>query len=291
MIELIAEPFSYGYMVKAMLVCAIVCGTCAFLSCFVTLKRWSLMGDALSHAVVPGVVVASIIGAPFAVGAFLSGIFASLAMGVVKAKTALREDAVIGIVFTAFFALGLFLISIYPSNISLKTIVLGNTLGISDSDIIQVVIIAAATLLILGTRWRDLVLFCFDQNHASALGINTVVLHYTLLALLSATAVASLQAVGACLVVATLVTPGATAFLLTDRFGVMIWISIAIGLLTGFLGAYFSYFLDGSTGGCIVVLQTAIFIAALVFAPKHGLLAQRALRGKSHTTEESYGLA
>lgn len=279
MLDLILEPFGYGYMIKAMLVSSVVCATCAFLSCFVTLKRWSLMGDALSHAVVPGVAIAHIIGAPFAVGAFLSGILASLAMGVIKAKTALREDAVIGIVFTGFFALGLFLISVYPSNISLKTIVLGNVLGISDIDILQVAIISIITLIVLGARWRDLVLLCFDPQHASALGINPYVLHYTLLILLSATAVAALQAVGACLVVATLVTPGATAYLLTDKFGTMIQLSVLIGFLSGLLGAYMSYFLDGSTGGCIIVLQSLVFLAVLVFARKHGLLAQRRLRG------------
>lgn len=280
MVDLLLEPLAYEYMVKAMIVSAIVCATCAFLSCFVTLKRWSLMGDALSHAVVPGVVLAHILGAPFAVGAFLSGIFASLAMGLVKAKTQLREDAVIGVIFTAFFALGLFLISVYPSNLNLTTIILGNILGISDSDIVQVIAVALITLLILGVRWRDLALFCFDPNQAAAVGISPHILHYTLLALLSATAVASLQAVGACLVVATLVTPGATAYLLTDRFGVMIWISLAIGVLSGLLGTYLSYFLDGSTGGCIVVLQSALFVVALIFAPKHGILSQR--RSRSH---------
>lgn len=278
MIEDLLLPFEYGYMQRAIWVSALIGGVCGFLSCFVILKRWSLMGDALSHAVVPGVAIAYLLGAPFALGAFISGILASIGMGFVKAKTNLREDAVIGIIFTSFFALGLFLISLYPSNISLKTIIFGNILGISDPDIIQVSIISFVTLLVLGTKWKDFVLFCFDPTHARALGINTNVLHYTLLTLLSATAVASLQTVGACLVVATLVTPGATAYLLSDRFDRLIWISIAIGSLSGFAGAYLSYFLDGSSGGCIVVLQTLIFLLALVFAPKHGLLANKAKR-------------
>lgn len=278
MIENLLIPFQYEYMQKAMWVSALIGIACGFLSCFVTLRRWSLMGDALSHAIVPGVSIAYLLGAPYALGAFISGVLAAIGMGFVKAKTTLREDAVIGIVFTAFFALGLFLISVFPSGVSLRTIVFGNILGISDPDILQVLIIAAITLLILGIKWKDFMLFCFDSNHAQALGLNTKILHYSLLTLLSATAVASMQTVGAVLVVATLVTPGATAYLLTDRFARMIGIASAIGGATGFGGAYVSYFLDGSTGGCIVVFQTILFILALVFGPKHGMLATRALR-------------
>lgn len=276
MIDSLFLPFQYDYMLKAMWVSALIAGVCGFLSCFVILKRWSLMGDALSHAIVPGVAIAYLIGAPFVLGAFISGVLASLGMGFIKAKTQLREDAVIGIVFTSFFALGLLLISLYPSGISLRTIIFGNILGISDPDVVQVSIISFITLLILGLKWKDFVLFCFDPEHARAIGINIKLLNYTLLTLLSATAVASLQTVGACLVVATLVTPGATAYLLSDRFEKLIWISISIGICTGFFGAYISYFLDGSTGGCIVVLQTFLFMLALVFAPKHGILANKA---------------
>jgi ABC-type Mn2+/Zn2+ transport system permease subunit len=278
MIETLLTPLHYEYMVKAILVSGLIGGVCAFLSCFVTLKGWSLMGDALSHAVVPGVAVAYLAGLPFAVGAFSTGLIAALGMGFVKKKTRLREDAVIGVVFTAFFALGLLLISMYPSNIDLRTIIFGNILGISDPDIWQVVIISAVTLAILGTKWRDLLLFCFDPQQARALGLNVAGLHLMLLTLLSATAVAALQTVGACLVVAMLVTPGATAYLLTDRFGKMLGIAATMGVGTSLLGAYASYFFDGSTGGCIVTLQSTLFVLALVFAPKHGLLAQRAQR-------------
>ena len=278
MIESLAVPFQYDYMLKAMWVSARIGGVCGLLSCFVTLKGWSLMGDALSHAVVPGVTIAYLLGAPFALGAFISGLLAALGMGFVKARTSLREDAVIGVVFTTFFALGVLLISLFPAGISLRTIVFGNILGISDPDVLQVAIISAVTLLVLALKWKDLVLFCFDPQQARTLGLNPVVLHFTLLTLLAATAVASLQTVGACLVVATLVTPGATAYLLTDRFSRMLGIAGGMGVGTGFLGAYASYFLDGSTGGCIVVLQTVIFLGALVFAPKHGLLASRAKR-------------
>jgi ABC-type Mn2+/Zn2+ transport system permease subunit len=236
------------------------------------------MGDALSHAVVPGVSLAWLLGLPFSVGAFIAGILAAVTMGWIKKKSGLREDAVIGVVFTSWFALGLLLLSLYPSNLNLKTIIFGNILAISDPDILQVLIIAGISILVLAMKWRDLLLYCFDEAHARALGMNTGFLHFLLLSLLAATAVAALQTVGACLVVAMLVTPGATAYLLTDRFGRMLVIATITGALCGVIGAYASYFINGSTGGCIVVLQTLVFLAALVFAPKHGLLATRRLR-------------
>lgn len=278
MIDTLLLPFQYEYMLKAIFVSSLVGAVCAFLSCFITLKGWSLMGDALSHSVVPGVAVAYQLNWPFAAGAFVTGLLAAVGMGFVKAKTRLREDAVIGVVFTSFFALGLLLISLFPARVDLRSIVFGNILGISDPDILQVIIISVVTLIVLGLKWNDLRLFCFDPNQARTLGINTTVLHYTLLTLLSATAVATLQTVGACLVVAMLVTPGATAYLLTDRFGPMIGIAVSMGVGSSLAGAYASYFFDGSTGGCIVTLQSALFVIALVFGPKHGLLAARARR-------------
>lgn len=278
MIEQLLTPFHYEYMVKAIFVSAMIGGVCACLSCFVTLKGWSLMGDALSHAVVPGVAVAYLAGIPFSVGAFISGILAAMCMGFIKSKTRIREDATIGIVFTTFFAAGVLLISIFPSNINLKSIVFGNILGIASGDIWQMLIISTVTMLIVGLKWKDLLLHSFDPNQARAIGLNVRVLHYTLLTLLAATSVAALQAVGACLVVAMLVTPGATAYLLTDRFGRMMIIAMVMGVMTSLIGAYASYFLNGSTGGCIVVLQTSVFLLTLVLAPKHGIIASR-LRG------------
>ena len=289
MIDTLLSPLEYDYMLKAIAVSGLIGGVCAFLSCFITLKGWSLMGDALSHSVVPGVAVAYSLGWPFAAGAFGTGLLAAVGMAFVKTKTRLREDAVIGVVFTAFFAFGLFLISIYPSSVDLRTIVFGNILGISDPDILQVAIISAITLVVLGLKWRDLLLFCFDANQARAIGLNVTVLHYTLLTLLSATAVAALQTVGACLVVAMLVTPGATAYLLTDRFGRMIGIATTMGVGTSLVGAYASYFFDGSTGGCIVTLQSILFVLALVFAPKHGLRASRARRAAAAEDSSSPG--
>ncbi|MBI4365850.1 MAG: metal ABC transporter permease, partial [Deltaproteobacteria bacterium] len=242
------------------------------------LKGWSLMGDALGHSIVPGVAAAYIIGAPFAVGAFFAGILASLAMNFVKQNSHLREDAVIGLVFTALFALGLLMASIWPTSVSIQTIVLGNILAIADEDVVQVAIIAAVSLAVMVFIWKDLMVTFFDENHARSIGINTKLLTGVFFTLLSACTVAALQTVGACLVIAMVVTPGATAYLLTDRFGRLIVISVALGVTTSFVGAYISYFLDGATGGVIVSLQTLLFLLAFYFAPKHGLLAARRRR-------------
>lgn len=278
MLTLLAEPFAYDYMRTALWVCALVGAVCGLLSGFVTLKGWSLLGDALSHAVVPGVAIAYLAGLPFALGAFTSGLLAAAAMAFVKIKTPVREDAIIGVVFTAFFALGLLLISLFPASIDLKAIINGNILAIAPEDVVQLVAISAVCLLIIALKWRDLLLFSFDPNQARALGLPVRRLHLTLLLLLSATTVAALQAVGAILVVAMLITPGATAYLLTDRFGKMLWIGAALGAVTAAAGVYASYFLNGATGGCIVVLQTLVFLAVFVFAPRHGLLAGRRAR-------------
>ncbi|HYJ59475.1 MAG TPA: metal ABC transporter permease [Methyloceanibacter sp.] len=278
MSELLSEllvPFSYDYMVKAMWVSALVGAVCAFLSAYLMLKGWSLMGDALAHSIVPGVAAAYIIGAPFAIGAFFAGILAALAMTFVKAHTRLREDAVIGLVFTTLFALGLLLASIWPTSVSIQTIVLGNILAISDEDAIQVVAIAAVSLAVMAFIWKDLMVTFFDENHARSIGIKAGLLKIVFFTLLSACTVAALQTVGACLVIAMVVTPGATAYLLTDRFGWLIVIAVALGAVTSFAGAYLSYFLDGATGGVIVTLQTLVFLAVFYLAPKHGLIAAR----------------
>jgi manganese/iron transport system permease protein len=271
-------PFDYEYLVRAIWVSALVGGVGGLLSCFVTLKGWSLMGDALSHAVVPGVAAAALLGLPFSLGAAFAALLATAGMGFLKTRTPLREDAVIGVVFTTFFALGLLLLSLRPSGVNLRTIVFGNILGIDPADSHQLVGISLATLVVLFLKWRDLVLYCFDSAQARALGLNLVLLHGLLLTLLAATAVSALQTVGAVLVVATLVTPGATAYLLTDRFGRMLAVSGILGCVTAGLGAYASYFLNGSTGGCIVVLQTLGFLVAWLLGPKHGVLALRRIR-------------
>ena len=275
MIGELLVPFQYDYMLKAMWISALVGAVCAFLSCYLMLKGWSLMGDALAHAIVPGVAASYLLKLPYAAGAFFAGLLAALGMAFIRQQTKLREDAVIGLVFTTFFAAGLLVVSIYPTAISVQTIVLGNVLAISDSDAIQVLIIAVVTLAILTILWRDLVAVFFDEDHARSVGLPVTRLKVIFFTLLSAATVAALQTVGALLVIAMVVTPGATAYLLTDRFGRLITIAVAIGTLTSFAGAYLSYFVDGATGGVIVVLQTITFLTAFMFAPKYGWLARR----------------
>jgi manganese transport system permease protein len=275
-IQWFVAPLQHEFMVKAILVSALVGIVCSALSCYMTLKGWALMGDAVSHAVMPGVVIAYILNIPLAVGAFAFGVGSVIAIGFVKAKTRIKEDTVIGLVFTGFFALGLVLISKVKSEIDLTHILFGNVLGISNDDIIQTVIISIITLGTLAVLRKDLILFCFDSTHARSIGLNTTFLYYVLLSLLSLTAVAGLQTVGIILVVAMLVTPGATAYLLSDNFDHMTLIAMASGVFSSVMGTYISYHIDGSTGGCIVVVQTLLFIIAMIFAPKHGLLAQSA---------------
>jgi manganese transport system permease protein len=274
LIDWFVAPLQYEFMVKAILISALVGMVCAALSCYMTLKGWSLMGDAVSHAVLPGVAVAYMLNIPLAVGAFVFGVGSAIAIGFIKSQTRIKEDTVIGLVFTGFFALGLVLISKVRSSIDLTHILFGNVLGIADADIVQTVIISAITLTILVVLRKDLMLFCFDSTHARSIGLNTTFLYYVLLSLLSLTAVAALQTVGIILVVAMLVTPGATAYLLSDRFDTMMLIAMASGIFSSVMGTYISYHIDGSTGGCIVVLQTLVFIVAMIFAPKHGLLAK-----------------
>jgi len=274
-------PFEYEYMRNAMLVSAAIGAICGMLSCFVALKGWSLLGDALSHAVVPGVALAWILGLPFALGAFASGLLAAWVMGFIRRNSRIREDAAIGVVFTAFFGAGLVLLTLFPSNIRLRTIIFGNVLGIAPEDTLQMLIVAGGVLAVLALRGRDLVLWAFDATHAQAIGLNTRLLQMLLLGSVAAVAVAAMVAVGAVLVIAMLVAPGATAYLLTDRFGRMMGIATAMGAATAFAGAYLSYFLDGSTGGVIVSLQAAIFLIVLVVAPRHGLLAGRRARRRA----------
>ncbi len=275
MIEYLLEPFAYEYMVKAIWVSALVGGVCAFLSCYMILKGWSLMGDALAHSIVPGVAFAYLLALPYAIGAFFAGILAAGGMAFVKQKTKLREDAVIGLVFTTFFAIGLVLVSINPMAVNIQAIILGNILAISDQDVQQVIIISLVVLSVLLLKWKDFLAVFFDEGHARSIGLPTSFLKIVFFTLLSAATVAALQTVGACLVIAMVVTPGATAYLLTDRFGVMVWIAITIGTLSSALGAYLSYFLNTNPGGFIVLIETALFLSAFLFAPKYGLISQK----------------
>ena len=269
------EPFAYGYMVNAMWVSALVGGVCAFLSAYLMLKGWSLIGDALSHAIVPGVAGAYMLGLPFSIGAFFSGGLAAAAMLFLNQRTKLKEDAIIGLIFSSFFGLGLFMVSLSPTSVNIQTIVLGNILAITPEDTLQLAIIGFVSFAVLIVKWKDLMVTFFDETHARSIGLNPTALKIMFFTLLSASTVAALQTVGAFLVICMVVTPGATAYLLTDRFPRLLVISVAIGSITSFVGAYASYFLDGATGGIIVVLQTLAFLAVFFFAPKHGMLAAR----------------
>jgi ABC-type Mn2+/Zn2+ transport systems, permease components len=275
MSALLLEPFSYGYMVNAMWVSALVGAVCAFLSAYLMLKGWSLIGDALSHSIVPGVAGAYMLGLPFSLGAFLAGGLAAGAMFFLNQRTRLREDAIIGLIFTSFFGLGLFMVSLSPASVNIQSIVLGNILAITPSDTLQLVVISAVSLLVLAAKWKDLMVAFFDESHARSIGLRPGLLRLVFFTLLSACTVAAMQTVGAFLVIAMVVTPGATAYLLTDRFPKLIGIAVAIGATSSFAGAYLSYFLDGATGALIVVLQTLAFLAAFLFAPRHGLFAAR----------------
>ena len=273
--EYLLEPFNYGFMISAMWVSALVGGVCAFLSCYLMLKGWSLIGDALSHSVVPGVAGAYILGLPFALGAFVAGGLAAGAMLFLSERSGLKVDVIIGLIFTSFFGLGLFIVSINPMSVSIQTITMGNILAITPEDTLQLAIIGFVSLAVLLTKWKDLMVTFFDENHARSIGLRPGLLKAIFFILLSASIVAAMQTVGAFLVIALVVTPGATAYLLCDRFPRLIITSVAIGSVTSFTGAYISYFLNGATGGIIVTLQTLFFLVAFFFAPKHGLLAAK----------------
>ena len=273
--EYLLEPFNYGFMINAMWVSALVGGVCAFLSCYLMLKGWSLIGDALSHSVVPGVAGAYILGLPFALGAFVAGGLAAGAMLFLSERSGLKVDVIIGLIFTSFFGLGLFIVSINPMSVSIQTITMGNILAITPEDTLQLAIIGFVSLAVLLTKWKDLMVTFFDENHARSIGLRPGLLKAIFFILLSASIVAAMQTVGAFLVIALVVTPGATAYLLCDRFPRLIITSVAIGSVTSFTGAYISYFLNGATGGIIVTLQTLFFLVAFFFAPKHGLLAAK----------------
>ena len=275
-------PFSYSYMVNAIFISALVGGVCGFLSAYLMLKGWSLIGDALSHSIVPGVAGAYMLGLPFALGAFFSGGLAASTMLFLSQRSKLKEDAIIGLIFSSFFGLGLFMVSLSPSSVDIQTIVLGNILAITPADTLQLVLISGLSLMILTAKWKDLLVVFFDENHAHTIGLNPNRLKILFFTLLSACTVAALQTVGAFLVIAMVITPGATAYLLSDRFGFVILLATAIGAGTSLIGSYLSFFLDGATGGIIVVLQAIIFALVFLFAPKHGFIASK-IRGKRNS--------
>jgi manganese/iron transport system permease protein len=274
-IDFVAVPMSYGFMQRALVVAVLVGAVCSVLSCFLVLKGWSLMGDAISHAVLPGIVVAFVLGLPLAVGAFFSGLGCAIATGYLKENSRVKEDTVMGIVFSGMFGFGLVLFTKVETDQHLNHILFGNMLGVNVRDLIETAIIAGAALLIVLIKRRDLLLYCFDIQHARTIGLPVQALHYGFLILLSLTIVAALQAVGIILVVAMLIAPGATAYLLSDRFEHMLGIAAAVAIGSSVAGTLISFHIDGATGPCIVLLQMAVFLLAFLFAPVNGLWRRR----------------
>ena len=270
--DAIIAPLEYDFMLKAIVVSSLVGLICALLSCFLVLKRWSLMGDAVSHSVLPGVVLAYALGLPFALGAFVFGLGGVLGIGYIKERVRLKDDAVIGIVYTTLMALGLVLVSKIPSNIDLMHILFGYVLGISTSDAWQVGIIAVLTATVVLLLRKNLLLYIFDPSHAQAIRLNVRFYHYLLLVLLALTVVASVQTVGIILVIAMLITPGAIAHLWTDRFDHMLAIAASASVISCIAGAYASYYFDVSTGGAMVLVLGLLFLGSFLFAPTYGLL-------------------
>ncbi len=275
-LDFLLEPLGYDFMVRALITSVLAAVVCALLSCWLVLIGWSLMGDAVSHAVLPGVVLAYVVGAPFALGAIVFGILAVVLIGAVRSPGRIKEDAAIGIVFTVLFALGLVLISVTPSQTDLAHIVFGNVLGVSTADLIQVAILAVVAIAVLLIKRRDLTLYAFDPTHAHAIGLSPRLLGAILLGLLAVTAVVALQVVGVVLVVALLIIPGATAFLLTERFGRMLVIAPVTAAASAVTGIYLSYWLDVASGGMIVLVQGVLFALAFLFAPRFGVVSRLA---------------
>ncbi|WP_010129995.1 metal ABC transporter permease [Haemophilus sputorum] len=280
--EILLEPFGYEYMNKAIILSTAIGAICAFLSAYLMLKGWSLIGDALSHAVVPGVAIAYAFSLPYAVGAFFSGILAAISILWIKSISKIKEDAVIGFIFSTFFALGLLIISLNPTSVDVQNIILGNILGIADEDITQIAIIIGVCLVLLLLFWKDLLLIFFDETQAITVGLSPIFYKVLFFTLLSACVVAALQTVGAILVIAMVITPGATAYLLTDKFNRLLIIAVLLGAGTSAVGVYLSYYLDGATGGVIVCLQTLLFLMAFLFAPKYGLVNRRMKKAGKH---------
>ncbi len=282
MFDWIAGPLSYPFMQRALVVSLLVAAVCAVLSCYLVLKGWSLMGDAISHAVLPGIVIAYVLGLPLAIGAFAAGLSCALLTGYLKENSRVKEDTVMGIVFSGMFGFGLVLFVKVETDQHLNHILFGNVLGVTLGDLVQTALIAGGTLLIVLMKRRDLLLYCFDPNQARAIGLPVRTLHYGLLILLALTIVSALKAVGIILVIAMLVAPGATALLLTDRFERMLPIAVAVAMGSAALGTIMSFHIDAATGACIVLVQAAAFLLAFLFAPKHGLLVTwRQVRGKA----------
>ena len=275
MIEALLAPFQFEFGRQAIVVAVLVAATCAVLSCFLVLRGWALLGDAISHGVLPGVVLAYMLGFPLLVGAFAAGLFCSVATGYLAVHSRVKEDTVMGVVFSGMFALGLVLYTSIRTDVHLDHILFGNILGVDRGDIWRTTLIAALTLgVVVGLR-RDLLLWCFDETHARAAGLRVGWLRYSFLGLLSLAIVGAMEAVGIILVIALLIAPGATGFLVADRFGTMMLVSVLAAVASAVLGVLLSFTVDAATAPSIVLVLTALFLVAFVLAPKRGLLAAR----------------
>jgi manganese/iron transport system permease protein len=262
--EMALWPFQLPFMVQAMVIAVLVAVPTALLSCFLVLKGWSLMGDAIAHAVLPGVVLAYMVGLPIGIGAFIAGMVCALSVGFLKEHSRIKEDTVMGVVFAGLFGLGIVLYTAITTDVHLDHILFGNMLGVNGADILLAIVIALAVVLVVGAKWRDLMLFIFDAQQAGAIGLNTPLLHYGLLAMISLTIVGALQAVGMILVIALLIAPGAIAFLITRRFGTMLLVAMGVSVGCSLLGVYLSFFLDSAPAPTIVLLMSACFILAFI---------------------------
>ncbi len=272
---LVTVPLSYGFMQRALGIAVLVGAVCAVLSCYLVLKGWALMGDAVSHAVLPGLVIATAFGFPLALGAMAAGLACALLTGYLKERSRVKEDTVMGIVFSGMFGIGLVLFTKIETDQHLLHVLFGNLLGVTNQDVIETAAVAGITLLAIMLKRRDLLVYCFDPQHARSIGLPVTLLHYGLLILLSLTIVASLKAVGIILVVAMLVAPGAIGQLLTNRFDRMLAIASAVAIGSCVVGTLVSFHIDGATGPCIVLIQAAVFLLALLFGSQGGLLRQR----------------
>ena len=264
LISFITEPLAYDFMQRALIMSILIACVCSIFSCFLVLKGWSLMGDAVSHAVLPGLAIAFVIGIPLALGAFIAGLFCALATGYLKENSRVKEDAVMGIIFSGMFAFGLVLLTKIESDVHLLHILFGNVLGISTYDLIEAGSIAAFCSVIMVVKRKDLMLFCFDPAHAGVIGLPVRILHFGLLILLSLTIVSSLKAAGIILVIAMLISPGAIGFLLTRSFDKMLGIALAASIFSCVIGTILSFHIDAATAPLIVVIQAALFILALI---------------------------
>ena len=273
--ETLIMPFRFEFMINAMIIAMLIAIPAALLSCFLVLKGWSLMGDAVSHAVLPGVVLAYIINIPLAIGAFTAGMFCALATGFLKENSRIKQDTIMGVVFSGMFGLGLVMYVKVQSDVHLDHILFGDILGVGFQDIVETAIIAVVVTGLLVLKWRDLLLHAFDPAQARAVGLPVRLLHYGLLAILSLTIVGALKAVGIILAIAILIAPGAIAFLLTRDFSSMLIVAVVVAVLSSGLGVYGSFFIDSAPAPTIVLLMTLMFIAAFIIARRRVARAER----------------